>query len=224
MLTTAELADVWAAIETMGYPWGPFFCIAILTLQRREEVAAMRWSEIAPDLSVWTMSGARMKNAKPQDVYLSRPAQAVLRALSEARSKDSKGGKGEIYDFVFSTTGKTSISGFSRAKARLDATESAPLVAWRLHDLRRTGASTLARLGFDTIAIDKLLAHQPTKLGGVAAIYQRYDFAEERARALDAWAEPVLTNKAGQRERPLDTAMFVVVGADGTFIRNRPPK
>ena len=82
----------------------------------------------------------------------------------------------------------------------------------------------LFRSGFDTIAIDKLLAHQPTKLRGVATIYQRYDFAEERMRALDAWAEHVLTNKAGQCERPLDTAMFIVVGADGTLIRNRPPK
>jgi integrase len=117
VLTDAELADVWAAAETIGYPWGPFFCIAILTLQRREEVAAMRWSEIAPDLSVWTMSGARMKNGKPHDIHLSRPARALLRALSEARSKDNRGGKGEICDFVFSTTGKTSISGFSRAKA-----------------------------------------------------------------------------------------------------------
>jgi integrase len=100
----------------------------------------------------------------------------------------------------------TSVSGFSRAKAALDKAiiqarasaasaageEEAPLVPWRLHDLRRTGASTLARLGFDTIAIDKLLAHQPAKLRGVAGVYQRYDFAEERARALDAWAEHVL--------------------------------
>ena len=45
VLSDAELADVWAAVETMTYPWGPFFRIAILTLQRREEVAAMRWSE-----------------------------------------------------------------------------------------------------------------------------------------------------------------------------------
>jgi integrase len=110
VLTDAELADVWAAAETIGYPWGPFFCIAILTLQRREEVAAMRWSEIAPDPSVWTMSGARMKNGKPHDIHLSRPARALLRALSEARSKDNRGGKGEMCDFVFSTTGKTSIS------------------------------------------------------------------------------------------------------------------
>jgi hypothetical protein len=42
VVTDAELTEVWAAIEAMGYPWGPFFCIAILTLQRREEVAAMR--------------------------------------------------------------------------------------------------------------------------------------------------------------------------------------
>jgi integrase len=236
VLTDAELADVWTAIETMGYPWGPFFCIAILTLQRREEVADMRWSEIAPDLSVWTMSGTRMKNGKPHDVHLSRPGQVVLRALSEARSKDSNGSKGKICDFVFSTTGKTSISGFSKANARLGAaivevrakaaaaaaTESASLVPWRLHDLRRTGASTLAWLGFDTIAIDKLLAHQPTKLRGVATIYQRYDFADERARALDAWAEHVLTSNPGERERPLDNAMLVVVSAGRRSIRNRP--
>jgi hypothetical protein len=111
---------------------------------------------------------------------------------------------------------RRSLRRVPRPRSQL-ATESAPLVPWRLHDLRRTGASTLARLGFDTIGIDKLLAHQATKLRGVAAIYLRYDFAEERARALDAWAERVLTNKPGQRERPLDTA-------ERTFIRNRPPK
>jgi integrase len=108
--TDAELADVWAAVETLTYRWGPFFRIAILTLQRREEVAAMRWSEIAPNLSVWNMPGARMKNGKPHDAYLSQPAQAVLRALSEARSKDGRGGKVEIRDVVFSATGETSIS------------------------------------------------------------------------------------------------------------------
>jgi hypothetical protein len=62
-----------------------------------------------------------MNNGKPHDVHLSQPAQAVLRALSEALSKDKRGGKGESCDFVFSTTGETSISGSSRAKARLNA-------------------------------------------------------------------------------------------------------
>jgi integrase len=229
VLTDAELADVLAAIEAMGYPWGPLFRIAILTLQRREEVAAMRCSEIAPDLSVWTMSGARMKNGKPHDVHLSRPARAVLCTLSQARGKDSRGGKGEICDFVFSITGEPSISGFSRAKARLDAaiaearakaavTDSTPLVPRRLHDLRRTGASTLARLGFDTIAIDKILAHQPTKLRGVAAIYRRYDFAEEQAQAGPNTCSPATPGGASDR---LDTAMLVDAGTDRPLIKNR---
>jgi hypothetical protein len=78
-----------------------------------------------------------------------------------------------------------------------------------LHDLRRTGASTLARLGFDSIAIaiDKLLAHQPTKLRGVAAIYQRYDFARKRANALDAWAAHVVASRStAQVSQPADGA------------------
>ncbi len=195
-LGDGELGEVWEATGTLGYPWAPFFRLAMLTLQRREEVAGMRWSEIAPDLSMWTVPGARMKNGKPHDVHLSDAACAVLREIPRI----------EACDFVLSTTAKTAVSGFSKAKAALDAAiikaraEAAakmkdkpePLAEWRTHDLRRSGVSTLARLGFDSIVADKILAHQPAKLLGVAAIYQRHDFARERAAALDAWAAHVL--------------------------------
>jgi integrase len=196
VLSDAELAEVWAAAGTLGYPWGPFFRLAMLTLQRREEVAGMRWSEIAGDLSLWTLPSSRMKNGKPHDMHLSEAARAILREIPRV----------EGCDFVFSTTGKTSVSGFSKAKAALDAAivkaradaaekvkqKPDPLVEWRTHDLRRSGVSTLARLGFDSIVVDKILAHQPAKLLGVAAVYQRHDFARERAAALDAWAAHVL--------------------------------
>jgi hypothetical protein len=138
-----------------------------------------------------------MKNGHPHDVHLSEPAREILRRIIP---------RAEGCDFVFSTTGRTPISGISKAKAMLDATivnarvEAAekagrkpiPLVPWRLHDLRRSGVSTLARLGSDSIVADKILAHQPAKLLGVAAVYQRHDFARERAAALDAWAAHVL--------------------------------
>jgi integrase len=196
VLSDGELAQVWAAAGAMEYPWGPFFRLAMLTLQRREEVAGMRWSELADDLSLWTLPAARMKNGKPHDVHICEAARAVLRSLPRI----------EGCDFVFSTTGKTPVSGFSKAKAALDAavekaraepTEPArrkqePMPEWRTHDLRRSGVSALARLGFDSIVVDKLLAHQPAKLLGVAAVYQRHDFARERAAALDAWAAHVL--------------------------------
>jgi integrase len=162
-----------------------------LTLQRREEVAGTRWSEIAPNFEVWQLPASRMKNGKPHDVYLPEVARQILRSIE----------KREGCDFVFTTTGRTPVSGFSKAKAALDAVlvkgrekeaskdgKKAPaLVQWRLHDFRRTGVSILARLGFDSIVVDILLAHQPKKLVGVAAVYQRYDFLQERARALDAW-------------------------------------
>jgi integrase len=189
----------------------------ILTLQRREEVAGMRWSEIDLDNHVWTLPGARMKNGRPHTVHLAEAARAVLRAIPRVAG----------CDLVFSTTiyrlgagvktqssGKRKaepmpISGFSQGKNYLDAAiararadfaanlgrnpeEMAP---WRVHDLRRTGVTTLPALGFDSIVVDKLLAHQPSKLRGVAGIYQRHDFACERAAALDAWAAHVIGNK-----------------------------
>src|SRR5207248_7852039 len=103
----------------------------------------------------------------------------------------------------------TPISGFSKAKATLDAAiiearstvkargKPEPLAEWVTHDLRRTGVSTLAGLGFDSIVADKILAHQPAKLLGVAAVYQRHDFARERASALDAWAAHVTGMDSG---------------------------
>jgi integrase len=192
VLTDEELAAFWAATADMPFPWGPFYRLAALTLQRRDEVAGMRWSEISGDLTTWTIPGSRMKNGRPHDVHLTEPARAVLRDMPHIEGRD----------LIFTTTGKTPISGFSRAKTALDkamARIDAKVAPWRLHDLRRTGVSTLARLGFDSIAVDMLLAHQAAKLKGVAAVYQRHDFAAERTRALDAWGAhmvqgPVDTN------------------------------
>ena len=213
VLSDAEIADVWAAADTLGYPFGPFYKLLILTLQRREEVAGMRWTEIAPDLTEWRIPSARMKAGKPHIVHLSEAAGAVLRSVPRI----------DGCDLVFTTTAyraavphaelkgkrKTEprpISGFSQGKRYLDAAiakvraEAAARLgrkpetmdAWRVHDLRRTGVTTLAALGFDSIVVDKLLAHQPAKLRGVAGVYQRHEFIRERAAALDAWAAHVL--------------------------------
>jgi integrase len=204
VLSDGELAEVWAAAGTLGYPWGPFFRLAVLTLQRREEVAGMRWTEINLEKQIWTVPGARMKSGKPHDVHLPDAACALLRDIPRT----------EGCNFVLSTTAKTPVSGFSKAKAALDAAivkaraEAAakakgklePLAEWRTHDLRRSGVSTLARLGFDSIVVDKILAHQPAKLLGVAGIYQRHDFARERATALDAWAAHVTGERADNVE------------------------
>ena len=195
VLTDGEIVEIAAAATAMPYPWGPYYKLALLTPQRRDEVAGMRWSELSADRTLWTIPGERMKNGKPHDVHLSAPARTILDAIPRVVRRD----------LVFSTTGKTPVSGFSRAKANLDAAvvaerkkeaaeqgrEPAPLVPWRLHDFRRTGVSTMAALGIDSIVADKILAHKPAKLKGVAAVYQRHEFAKERQMALEAWAAHV---------------------------------
>jgi integrase len=188
VLDDTELAEIWAAAGALAYPWGSFFQIGLLTLQRREEVAGMRWSELGDlDNQTWRIDAKRMKNGKPHVVHLSNDAVTILREIPRI----------EGCDFVFSTTGKTHISGYSKAKGALDAAivearaDQEKLAGWWLHDFRRTGVSKLAGLGFDSITVDKILAHQPAKLSGTARIYQQHEFLKERAQALDAWAAHV---------------------------------
>ncbi len=111
VLSDDELRLVWKAAERVGYPFGPFVQLLILTAQRRDEVAGARRREIREQGTLWTIPGARTKNGDAQDVPLSAPAQAVLRALPRMAGSE----------FLFTTTGKTAISGYSRAKERLDA-------------------------------------------------------------------------------------------------------
>lgn len=197
VLTKDEVGEIWAAAGDMPYPFGPFYRLCILTLQRRDEVAGMGWSELSDDFALWTIPGARMKNGRPHDVHLAKAARDILRALPRFEGSD----------FVFTSRGTTAISGFSRSKTTLDrrvverraelanqvGQPTRALDPWRLHDLRRTGVTHLAALGFDSIVVDKILAHQPGKLKGVAAVYQRHGFGKERAAALDAWASHVVS-------------------------------
>jgi integrase len=193
VLNDDELNRVWRAASALRYPFGPYFQLAILTLQRREEIASMRWSEISEDLTTWCLPAERMKNGRPHDVHLSEAARGIIRRTP--RLQDSP--------FVLTTTGTTGVSGFSRAKSALDrqiaADGEGPPTPWRLHDLRRTGVSTLARLGFDSIVADLILAHSPSRLQGVARVYQRHNFADERARALEVWAAHVVGGEYGDR-------------------------
>ncbi|MCA3340212.1 MAG: integrase arm-type DNA-binding domain-containing protein [Roseomonas sp.] len=188
LLTDDEIGAIWNAAFTMPEPAGPFVRLALLTLARREEVAGMRWSEISADLSVWTIPAHRMKRGQAHSVVLTDAAREALGAVTRIDGQD----------LVFTTTGKTPISGFSKIKAKLDKLSG--VTGWVLHDFRRAGPSTLARLGFSSILADKLLAHQPSALSSVARTYQQHDFSTEKQAALEAWAAHVLRCAKPEKE------------------------
>jgi integrase len=156
--------------------------LAILTAQRRDEIAGMRWSEIDLDGPTWILPGVRTKTGKPHIVHLSRPALAILAELYKSRGTT---------DWVFTTTGRSAISGFSRAKARLD--ELSGVSDWRLHDARRTFASHAVDMGIDATVADRVLNHVAAgSLSTVQRVYQRSEMLNQRRDALEAWGQHVM--------------------------------
>jgi integrase len=177
VLTDAELTSVLTAARQMNGPYGAIIELLALTGQRREEVAQLRWEELDLTNRIWTIPAARTKNAKPHMVHLSKQALAVLMRLPRLGS------------FVFSVSGAAPFQSFSRFKRELDQRSS--VFNWRLHDLRRTCVSGMARLGVPPHVADKVLNHQGGTISGVAAVYQRHEFLSERKEALDCWGAHV---------------------------------
>jgi len=177
VLNDEELARVIIAARRIGGPYGGIVELLALTGQRREEAARCVWDEIDLPGRMWTLPNLRTKNAKPHIVHLSDQAIAVLSQANEQ-------GK-----FVFSVVGTHPFQDFSTAKRELDAISG--VTEWRLHDLRRTCVSGMARLCVAPHVADKILNHQSGTISGVAAVYQRHQFLAERKEALDRWGAHV---------------------------------
>ncbi len=192
VLSDEELARVWRAAEAMAYPFGAAVKMLVLTGARREEVGAMRWSEVDLKAKTWTLPAERAKNNVEHIIPLSDAAAAILAELPRIGRRDG---------FVFTTTGDTAVSGWSRAKRTLDMAvlmamqkedpKAKPIPGWTLHDLRRTVATGLAGLGVAMPVVEKILNHVSGSFGGVAGVYQRFAFADEKRAALDKWAARV---------------------------------
>jgi integrase len=209
VLTDDEIGEIWRAAGKVAAPYGAIVRLLILTGQRRGEVAGMSWGELADDLATWTMPGERTKNGAPHMVPLSAPARDLLSALLPEHEGDARR---EISDQrakgMLALPGAlgTPFAGWSKAKAALDkaiaearakaaadaGTSPAPLVPWSVHDLRRTLATGLQRLGVRLEVTEAVLNHISGTRGGIAGVYQRHDWAGEKRAAVDAWAAHVL--------------------------------
>jgi integrase len=181
ILNDVELRLVWLAADQIGWPFGPLVQMLVLTGQRRDEVGRMGWSEVDTEKRLWTLPRERVKTNQPHEVPLSTLAINILN--SAPRIDDS--------NFVFCTTCTAPASGFSKAKRRLDALLPADMPPWRLHDLRRTAASGMARLGINLPVIEKVLNHASGSFGGIVGVYQRHSFADEKRQAIEVWARHV---------------------------------
>lgn len=179
VISPSELAAIWMACRDDDH--GRIVRLLMLTGQRREEVGAMSASEIDEEGKVWTIPRARTKNGLPHDVPLS---EAALEILASAPRRDGR-------SLMFGD-GEGGFQGWSKAKASLDERirkAGGKVRPWRLHDLRRTVATSMAGLGVLPHVVEAVLNHISGHKSGVAGVYNRATYAKEKREALNAWAK-----------------------------------
>jgi len=195
-LSLDELRQVWDAAGKIGGTGGALVKVLILTGQRRHETGVMRWrdlSDIDGASSLWSIPGDVTKNHRPHDVPLAPTAVAVIRSLPI------------IGELVFTTTGSTPWSGFSKLKRQIDEQTarqvaedgSEPVAPWTMHDLRRSLVTGMNDRGIaPPHIIESVVNHVSGHRGGIAGIYNKAVYMDERRRALEAWAK-LITCPAG---------------------------
>lgn len=178
VLADAEIIAFWKACSAVGAPFGPLLKLLLLTGCRRDEAARMSRSEVGAN-GLWTIPAARTKNKREHALPLPPLALTLLEGMPRIAPER----------YLFTTTGEEPVSGFSRVKRRMDKLMGADVPAWRLHDLRRTAASGMARAGVDLHVIERVLNHVSGSFAGIVQVYQRHKFEAEMRDALQRWAD-----------------------------------
>ncbi len=187
VLSDEEVTKLWKAAEKTGGIPGGFFKTLILTAQRRDEVATMRWADLDLEAKVWTIPREDTKGDRAHEVPLSPPTIEVLTALPRTGEYVFS----RIRPRKVSVEEKTKpkhrpVSGYSKMKATI--AKAAGFNDWRIHDFRRTAGTGMARAGIAVSTISRVLNH---KEGGVTKIYNRYSYLDEKRHALETWARKV---------------------------------
>lgn len=190
VLNESEMVTFYNASQSISAPFGAFVRLLLITGQRRNEVAGLDWRELDRGKAQWLVPSARTKNGTENLLPLSALALAELDNLANGVVWPRRG-------LLFTTNGKTPISGFSKAKRALDeamlTTEQlddpdAVIDPWRLHDLRRSMATHMQALGVPGEVIEACenrLAGRSKN--GSAKNYQRHDYGPEKVVAMSQW-------------------------------------
>ena len=197
VLSDAEIGILWNVLDGEAAPFGPAIKLLLLTGQRRNEVFNADRSEIDRKAALWTIPGDRAKNGVAHLLPLSREALAVIGGLGDQGDSEKL--------FPARGNGDNGPSGFSKTMIRIrEAMETQaerPIAHWTLHDLRRTLATGLQRMGVRLEVTEAVLNHVSGSRAGIVGVYQRHDYFAEKRQALDTWAREVRRLAKGRRSK-----------------------
>jgi integrase len=219
VLSDDEVLAFWRGSGRLGYPYGPWYQLLLLTGVRVSELKGACWSEFHPELrralrdaraedrevdwsampvehKVWTVPAERFKSEVDHIVPLQDDALAIIAALPVW----DKG------DYLFSTTdGRKAVNGFSKAKGRLDREMLKSLralarsrgedrEAWRVLKLREWVNHDLRRVVRSNLSALNIADHVAEMcLGhgrtGLQRVYDQHRYLDEIRSAMEAWAK-----------------------------------
>ncbi|MFZ4122306.1 MAG: tyrosine-type recombinase/integrase [Caulobacterales bacterium] len=189
VLSLDEARAVWRAACAEGYPSGTLVCLLMLTSARLREIANARLAWLDRSQACLDIPGEAYKTGDATIVPLIPEAMALIEAMPQSVAGDyllsSDGERRPLYTVT--------PNALLRIRASADALLGRSLSHWTLHDLRRTVATHMARLGVDDIVVERVLGH---RIGGVKAVHNRYRYLEEKRAALTLWARELLGEAA----------------------------
>jgi integrase len=172
VLTDAELKKIWHASTGKA---GAVVRLLMLTAARKSEISELRWSEVHKEGI--HLTGDRTKNGEARIIPLTKPAAKIISQQPM------------IQDCAFVFAGRnatTPLNGWSKIKVALD--KRSKVQDWRLHDIRRTVATGLQRLGVSLQVVEAILGHTAGSRAGIIKIYQRHTYGDEVRESLELWA------------------------------------
>lgn len=184
VLSDDELRQVWNAADDDS-DYSRIIRLLILTGQRRQEVGSISWDELNADTGMWSIPGYRTKNHRSHQITLPATARAIIKQVPRRHQIPFLFGRD--HGFV----------SWSMAKAAFD--EKCKIEPWVIHDLRRTAASGMQRLGIRVEIIEKALNHTSGVFRGVTGVYHRDPMTEAVREALEEWSNHVRRVVTGKK-------------------------
>jgi integrase len=171
ILNDDEVRALWAAAANDG-PYGAIIRLALLTAQRREKIASMKWDDVTVD-GTWNIPIEAREKGNAGALVLPEVAVEIIRAQKRICSNP----------YVFAGRGDGYFSSHTNRKRGID--KKAGLEPWVFHDLRRTARSLMSRAGVPRDVSERVMGHV---LPGVEGVYDRHEYRAEKAAALNKLA------------------------------------
>ncbi|GDN80235.1 integrase [Escherichia coli] len=160
--------------------------LVLITMVRKGEFTNATWDEIDFKKWTWTIPSDRMKGSRAHVIYLPKQAQDILVGLQMCAGGSEYLVPGR-YNFR-KPLSNAALNSLIDRTVKIINEDGEHIQGFTVHDMRRTASTLLHEAGYPSDWIEKALAHEQK---GVRAVYNKAEYARQRAWMLQQWADMI---------------------------------